>query len=48
MITREAPEQRVLLRNVGWETYERLREEREERPTPRFFGIAPVSRTVPY
>ena len=37
MITREAPEQRVLLRNVGWETYERLREEREERPTPRFF-----------
>ena len=37
MITREAPEQRVLLHNVGWETYERLREEREERPTPRFF-----------
>ncbi len=37
MITREAPEQRVLLRNVGWKTYERLREEREERPTPRFF-----------
>lgn len=36
MIT-EAPEQRVLLRNVGWETYERLREEREERPVPRFF-----------
>ena len=25
------------LHNVGWETYERLREEREERPTPRFF-----------
>lgn len=33
----EAPEQRVLLRNVAWETYERLREERQERPVPRFF-----------
>ena len=37
MITREAPEQRVLLKNVGWETYGRLREEREERRSPRFF-----------
>ena len=25
-------EQRVLLRNVSWETYERLAAEREERP----------------
>ena len=30
-------EQRVLLRNVSWETYERLIAEREERPVPRFF-----------
>lgn len=30
-------EQRVLLRNVSWETYERLVEEREERRGPRFF-----------
>ncbi len=30
-------ERRVLLRNVSWETYERLIEEREERPVPRFF-----------
>jgi Uma2 family endonuclease len=30
-------EQRVLLRNVSWETYERLISEREERPVPRFF-----------
>ena len=37
MITREAPEQKVLLKNASWETYERLREERQERPTPRFF-----------
>lgn len=37
MITRETPEQRVLLKNVGWETYGRLRKEREERRSPRFF-----------
>lgn len=30
-------EGRVLLRNVSWETYERLIKEREERPVPRFF-----------
>jgi Uma2 family endonuclease len=30
-------EQRVLLRNVGWETYERLIAEREERRVPRFY-----------
>jgi Uma2 family endonuclease len=30
-------EGRVLLRNVSWETYERLIAEREERPVPRFF-----------
>lgn len=30
-------EGRVLLRNVSWETYERLISEREERPAPRFF-----------
>src|SRR2546423_13247989 len=30
-------EQRVLLRNVSWETYKRLLEEREERQSPRFF-----------
>lgn len=30
-------DQRVLLRNVGWETYERLLAEREERRAPRFF-----------
>jgi Uma2 family endonuclease len=29
-------ERRVLLRNVSWETYGRLIEEREERPVPRF------------
>ena len=29
--------QRVLLRNVSWETYERLISEREERSVPRFF-----------
>ena len=29
-------EGRVLLRNVSWETYGRLIEEREERPVPRF------------
>ncbi len=32
-----AAEQRVLLRNVSWETYERLVAEREERRAPRFF-----------
>lgn len=31
------PDGRVLLRNVSWETYERLIAEREERPVPRFF-----------
>ncbi len=36
-IVKSPPEQRVLLRNVSWETYERLLEEREERRTPRFF-----------
>jgi Uma2 family endonuclease len=30
-------ESRVLLRNVSWETYERLLEGREESRTPRFF-----------
>ncbi len=30
-------EGRVLLRNVSWETYERLIDEREERSAPRFF-----------
>lgn len=30
-------EQRLLLRNISWETYERLVSEREERPVPRFF-----------
>lgn len=30
-------DQRVLLRSVSWETYERLVAEREERPVPRFF-----------
>lgn len=30
------PEGRVLLRNVSWETYERLIAEREERPGLRF------------
>lgn len=30
-------EQRVVLRNVSWETYDRLVAEREERPVPRFF-----------
>jgi Uma2 family endonuclease len=30
-------EGRVLLRNVSWETYERLIDEREERSVPRFF-----------
>jgi Uma2 family endonuclease len=38
---------RVLLRNVSWETYERLMDEREERPVPRFFydrGVMEISR----
>lgn len=30
-------EGRALLRNVSWETYERLISEREENPAPRFF-----------
>ncbi len=30
-------EHRVLLPNTGWETYERLLAEREERRKPRFF-----------
>ena len=34
---RSSAEQRVLLQNVGWETYERLLAEREERRVPRFF-----------
>ena len=36
MITREAPEQRVLLKNVGWETYERLLEAHTDESGPRF------------
>lgn len=32
-----APEGRVTLRNVGWETYERLVEEDPDRSAPRFF-----------
>ncbi len=34
---RSSAEQRVLLRNVGWGTYERLISEREERRVPRFY-----------
>lgn len=34
---RSPAEQRVLLRNVSWETYERLLAEKEERRVPRFF-----------
>jgi len=30
------PEQRVLLRNVSWETYERLLEENSDNSSPRF------------
>ena len=38
MQTAKSPaEQRMLLRNVSWETYERLIAEREERRKPRFF-----------
>lgn len=37
MATITAPEeQRVLLRNISWETYERLLEERGEHPVPRY------------
>jgi Uma2 family endonuclease len=36
-LAKSPTEQRVLLRNVSWETYERLIAEREERPVPRFF-----------
>ena len=36
-LVKSPTEQRVLLRNVSWETYERLVAEREERPVPRFF-----------
>ncbi len=31
------PEGRVVVRNVGWETYERLLEEDPDRSAPRFF-----------
>jgi len=34
---RSSAEGRVILRNVGWETYERLISEREERRVPRFY-----------
>ncbi len=34
---RTPAEGRALLRNVSWETYERLISEREENPAPRFF-----------
>ena len=34
---RGSAEGRVILRNVGWETYERLISEREERNVPRFY-----------
>ncbi len=34
---RSSAEGRVILRNVGWGTYERLISEREERRVPRFF-----------
>lgn len=37
METAKSPaEQRVVLRNVSWETYERLLTERDERRVPRF------------
>ena len=35
--SKSAPEGRVTLRNVGWETYERLVEEDLDRSAPRFF-----------
>ena len=34
---RSSGEQRVVLRNVGWGTYELLMAEREERRVPRFY-----------
>jgi hypothetical protein len=34
---RSPPEGRVVVRNVGWETYERLVEEDPDRSAPRFF-----------
>lgn len=34
---RSSAEGRVILRNVGWETYKRLISEREERRVPRFY-----------
>lgn len=36
-VLKSAPEGRVTLRNVGWETYERLVEEDPDRSAPRFF-----------
>ena len=39
-------EQRILLHNASWETYERLLAEREERRSPRFFydrGVLEIS-----
>jgi hypothetical protein len=36
-LVRSPTEQRVLLRNVSWRTYQRLIAERQERPVPRFF-----------
>ena len=36
-VVKSPAEQRMLLRNVSWETYERLIAEREERRVPRFF-----------
>lgn len=36
-VVKSPAEQRMLLRNVSWETYERLIAEREERRKPRFF-----------
>lgn len=36
-VAKSPAEQRTLLRNASWETYERLIAEREERRTPRFF-----------
>ena len=36
-VLKSPPEGRVTLRNVGWETYERLVEEDPDRPAPRFF-----------
>ena len=36
-VVKSPAEGRVLLRNVSWETYERLMDEREERSVPLFF-----------